>query len=115
MKNYLFTLLAPVALLGSMCFSASAMAQDNRTPYINWREENQQARISQGIRTGELTGWEAAQLERKEAIIQHQKFVAKEDGYLTNCERAKLNRELNHVSKKIYREKHNRYEQPWAK
>ncbi len=114
MKKTMIALLAPFALAGSLILSTAAMAQST-TPYINARQENQQTRIAQGVRSGELTAGEAARLERQEAKIQHQKYEAKKHGHLNKYERAKLNRKLNKESHKIYRAKHNRFEQSWAK
>ncbi len=107
MKKSMLALFAPIALIGSIFISTSAMAQNNRTSYINNREDNQQARIAQGVSSGALTAGETARLEREESAIQREKVAAKRDGYMNRYEREKLNRELNHVSNQIYQLKHN--------
>jgi len=81
-----------------------------RTPRINRRQENQQDRIQQGIRSGELTRREAGRLESLEGRIQANKLIDKSDGHVSPRERAQLNRELNRASRDIYHAKHNRYE-----
>ena len=76
---------------------------------IQKRKENQQDRIAQGVKSGELTAGETANLERKEAgvnrEIRHDR--AKNGGTLTPKERRQINRQQNHLSRQIYRDKHN--------
>ncbi len=71
------------------------------------REENQQDRIAQGIKSGQLTPGEAAKLEKGEQRIEANREKALADGKMTPREKAKLNRQENKESKKIYRKKHN--------
>ena len=71
------------------------------------REENQQDRIAQGIKSGELTPKEATNLEKGEAKIEKDRQKALADGKMTRKERKKLNKEENKESKKIFRKKHN--------
>ena len=76
---------------------------------INARQRRQQARIKQGINSGELTRSEATHLEKQEAAIQAQKLEdkAQNGGKLTTGERKQIRHELNHESRAIYRKKHN--------
>jgi hypothetical protein len=73
------------------------------------RKENQQDRIAQGVKSGQLTARETSRLENKEARINRETRTdrAANDGKLTNAEKAKVNRQQNRVSKDIYRDKHN--------
>ncbi len=71
------------------------------------REENQQDRIAQGIKSGQLTPKEAAHLEKGEQKIENDRKKALADGKMTRREKAKLNKEENKESKKIYKKKHN--------
>jgi hypothetical protein len=73
------------------------------------RKENQQDRIAQGVKSGQLTAGETARLENKETAINHETRTdrAANGGKLTNAEKAKVNRQQNRVSKDIYRDKHN--------
>jgi len=76
---------------------------------VDQREANQQGRIAEGVKSGQLTPGETARLERKEARIDRQIKAdrAANGGHLTPAERRQINREQNRVSRQIYREKHN--------
>lgn len=76
------------------------------TPQLDRREARQQQRIANGIESGALTAHEAAHLERGEARLQRNETRAKADGVVTARERAALNAEADHMSKRIYRQKH---------
>ena len=76
---------------------------------IQHRKHNQQARIHEGVKSGELTKGEAKHLEKREhALNKEEREMRKENGgKLTAADRAKLNRQQNHLSKEIYKDKHN--------
>lgn len=97
------TLLATAALLPVL-----ASAQNPYHGDINKRQHEQHKRIEQGIRSGQLTHREARGLKDREAIVRAQerrdRFM--HHGHLTSRERGRLNREMNHDSKAIYRQKH---------
>ena len=80
---------------------------------IQQRKENQQDRIGQGVKSGELTAGETTNLEKKEADINHEehKMAAADDGKLTSADKAKITRQQNQLSKQIYHDKHNEVEQ----
>ena len=80
-----------------------------RVNEVNAREQKQQNRIANGVRSGELTPKETAKLEKQEnhLVKQEKHDMAKHNGHLTKAEQAKLNREQNRESKKIYAKKHN--------
>ncbi|MBR7783253.1 hypothetical protein [Undibacterium luofuense] len=86
---------------------APVFAQNTETPRIDKREARQQQRIAQGVKTGELTAKETANLEKREAKIEADKQAAKADGVVTKQERAKLTHEENVASHKIAEKKHN--------
>ncbi len=94
--------LAAAAL--SLSLAAPALAAE-----VDRREENQQDRIAQGVKSGQLTPGETAHLERKEAGIRHEikSERAANGGKLTPAQRAQVNRQQNRVSNQIYRAKHN--------
>lgn len=79
----------------------------NRSRAVNTRQHNQQGRIYQGVRSGELTRRETLRLEREQSQIQREEWRYRRDGELTARERAELQRELNQSSRHIYRAKHN--------
>jgi hypothetical protein len=76
---------------------------------VGKRAENQQDRIAQGVKSGQLTAGETARLEGREAKINkevHNDRVAN-GGKLTSAERRQVNRQDNRTSRAIYRKKHN--------
>ncbi len=76
---------------------------------INERERNQQQRIRQGVRSGELTHREALRLEREQARIRLAEARARRSGgEFTLRERARVQRELNQSSRHIRHQKHDR-------
>lgn len=90
-----------LALVGSLALTGGAEAG------IEQREWRQQARIRQGIASGELTRREAIRLESNAAAIERQERAMRHSGAgLTPCERARLNRRLDAQSARIYEEKH---------
>lgn len=87
--------------------AAPVLAQ-TATPSIDKREANQQQRIDQGTRSGQLTPREAARLEKGQARIERTEDKAKVDGKVTPKERTRIQHAENVESRKIYREKHDR-------
>ena len=75
---------------------------------IGQRKENQQDRIAQGVKSGQLTARETARLEGREAHINRETRAmrAANGGKLTPAEKAKVNRQQNRVSRSIYHQKH---------
>jgi hypothetical protein len=78
-------------------------------PTIKQRKENQQDRIANGIKSGQLTAGETSKLETKEAAVNGEIKAdrAANGGKLTPAEKAKVNRQQNQLSKQIYNDKHN--------
>jgi hypothetical protein len=101
MKRTLFTVTAAVLMTTGLAF-----AQPNE---INQRRENQQDRIAQGVRSGQLTAGETSRLESREARLNHEVRADRyaHDGHLTAPERRQVNRQQNRLSRSIYRDKHN--------
>lgn len=92
-------------LLLAVLLSTPALAQTT-TPKIDKREQNQRARIRQGVKSGELTKPEARKLAAQQAKIRTEERRAKADGKVTLKERAKINRDLNKANRRIAKEKH---------
>lgn len=82
------------------------------TPRVDRRERAQKKRIRQGVRTGEVTGREAARLKAEQAKIRADEKAAKADGTVTAEERARLAREQNRASRDINRQKNDRQDRP---
>lgn len=95
--------------LAAMPLTALAQTSYQERHDINGRKVEQQDRISQGVRDGQLTPRETAHLERRETRINHQEAGMRthDDGHLTSRDRHVLAREQNHESAAIYRDKHN--------
>ena len=76
---------------------------------IKARQENQQDRIAQGVKSGQLTAGETANLEHKEAKLNREiRHDRKQNGgNLTNKEKRQINRQQNQLSRQIYNKKHN--------
>ena len=89
--------------------SPAPEAEKEKKPVIEQRKENQQDRIAQGVKSGQLTPGETANLEKKEAAINKETRTdrAANGGKLTPAEKAQVTNQQNQVSKQIYRDKHN--------
>jgi hypothetical protein len=76
---------------------------------VNQRQENQQDRIANGVGNGSLTAHETAKVEGQEAAVHHEIRTDRQanGGKLTRQEHARVNRQQNHMSREIYRDKHN--------
>jgi hypothetical protein len=87
----------------------SAVQNTDPKSEVGKRAENQQDRIAQGIKSGQLTAGEASNLEHKEAGINREvrNDRAANGGKLTPQERAQVNRQQNRMSNQIYNKKHN--------
>ncbi len=101
-KNLFFS--AALAVL-----AIPVVAQDAPKSEVGQRQENQQDRIAQGVKSGQLTAGETAHLERNQARINRQirNNRAANGGKLTPQEKAQVNREQNRQSRQIYQDKHN--------
>jgi hypothetical protein len=89
--------------------AAQPAPEQKPDPSIAQRKENQQDRIANGVKSGQLTAGETANLEKKEAAINGETKAdrAANGGKLTAAEKAKINKQQNNLSKQIYKDKHN--------
>ena len=85
-----------------------AFAQTTSTPRIDQRQANQERRIEQGVKSGQLTTKEAARLEKGQARVQKMENKAVADGKVTKKERTKMEHAQDQQSRKIAREKHDK-------
>ncbi len=95
--------------LVKMIVVVSALSSLAMAAEVDRREDRQQARIAQGMQSGQLTAGETARIERQEQRIDNQIQAERpaNGGHLTAAERAQVNREQNRVSRHIYAAKHN--------
>jgi hypothetical protein len=89
--------------------STGSSATPAQKPTVRERKENQQDRIANGVKSGQLTAGETANLETKEAAINGETKAdrAANGGKLTSAEKTQINQQQNQVSKQIYNDKHN--------
>jgi WXXGXW repeat (2 copies) len=75
----------------------------------NNREANQDQRVANGLRSGQMTSGEAARADRTQSAIDQQVHNdrAANGGKLTGQEKQQINGEQNAASRQIYDEKHN--------
>ena len=76
---------------------------------VGQRRENQQDRIAQGVKSGQLSAGETAKLENQQKGINQQVKADRtaNGGKLTPGEKQQVNKEQNNASKNIYNKKHN--------
>jgi hypothetical protein len=94
---------------------ADPKAPGTKDPGVNQRERNQEGRIGQGVKSGQLTPEETAKLQAEQKAIREEEKQYKSDGSLTKDERKDLQQDLNQASKDIYAEKHDAETQPGVK
>ena len=102
--------IAGAASMGAFAQSQpSSQSSSPSDPTIGQRKENQQDRIANGVKSGQLTAGETAHLESKEAAINGETRAdrAANGGKLTGAEKAQINRQQNRLSNQIYQDKHN--------
>ena len=100
--------LAVAAMLASG-ISCNVLAQTQwekdhpRRTEVNKRAENQNARIRQERKEGEITKAQAQQLHKEDHAIRQQERAdaAKHGGHITKGEQRQLNKEENAVSRQI--------------
>ena len=88
--------------------SGVAVAQTTSTPRIDQRQANQQKRIDEGVKSGELNAKEAQRLQKGQQRVQNAETKAMSDGTVTKKEQRKIEHMQDQQSKKIYREKHDK-------
>ncbi len=121
--NNLFTKSLLTLAVGGLMIAGSAAAQTSTTSgagpgvvdpghprvnEVNRRENRQQQRIGNGIKSGRLNSQQASNLEKRETSVQNreQKDMAAHNGHLTKGEQKGINRQQNRISKSIYKDKH---------
>ncbi len=113
MKTYSILAVAALAFF-SLTDNAAAREAGVRDPGVNVRQERQQVRIRQGVRSGELTRREAHRARESQRDIRQLERAYRSDGTLTRAERVDLHHEQNQASRQIYRQKHDAQDRPRA-
>lgn len=83
--------------------STQAEAQHHET-----RDDIQQHRIQQGVKSGQLTPQQGRRLERQDARINREArgMAERNGGNLSQRQEARIHRQMNRQSRRIYRAKH---------
>lgn len=100
--------IAAFALVAILATTTLAQAQEtNRT--INGRKAEQQQRIGNGVRSGQMMAGETAHVEQQERAMNREErdMRAANNGHLTRSDRSTLQHQQNQESRRIYRDKHN--------
>ncbi|MHB8528883.1 MAG: hypothetical protein ACYC8V_05140 [Caulobacteraceae bacterium] len=101
-----------IAALGLAMAAGAATAASADTPWqnhhprreqVNDRLQNQNARIRQERREGEMSAMKAHRLHRADRRIRREgrRFAARDNGHITRTERARLNHQENQVGRRI--------------
>jgi hypothetical protein len=93
-----------VAALGAL--SLPAFAQLNSTPRIDQRQENQERRIEEGVRLGQINRREEARLRAELREIRRMERRALADGRISPREQARIEQAQDQLSRNINRERH---------
>ncbi len=99
MKEIFLGMLVGALILGTVTIAMAG-------PFT-WREGRQQARIYQGVDSGQITPGEFRHLERQQGRIEAYREHAWSDGHLSAPEARHLTRAQNRASRGIWRTKHN--------
>jgi len=104
-------------ILGTVTAALLAAGSFAQTSEVGQRAENQQDRIAQGIKSGQITAGGAANLETKEAAINKEvrNDRSLNGGKLTSQEKQIVNQQQNKMSNQIYTDKHNAATQNYGK
>ncbi len=122
--NNKFTNSLLVLAVGGLMFAGPASAQTSttntsgagpgvvdpghpRVNQVNGREERQQQRIGNGIKSGKLNAQQASNLEKREANVQNRekRDMSQHNGHLTKAEQNGINRQQNRISRSIAKDK----------
>jgi hypothetical protein len=114
MKNQskIILLSAALAIFALPVVAQSTDASANNQPTgqtVQDRKDNQQDRIAQGVKSGELTAGETSNLEKKESNLNQEERDMRnlDNGHLTTADKDTLNQQQNKLSHQIYDDKHN--------
>lgn len=103
------TVLMTTGILFGLTMTSFAACPPNK-PVARTRQQEQQQRIRQGVRSGELTRGEVRSLEREQREIHQDIRQAHADGVVTLGERREIQQDQNQASRHIARAKHNRWD-----
>jgi len=108
MKTTISLLLASLVLIAGQSYAGQGQGQGQRQRNNDQgaRQHNQQDRIRDGVRSGELTKEEVKGLQQERQAIREEAKEYRSDGVMTKEERKDLRQDVNEFSKDIYEQKH---------
>jgi hypothetical protein len=100
---------AALILSPAVIFAQQTTTPPATPPTIGQRKVDQQDRIAQGVKSGQLTAGETSRLEHQESGINHEErgMRAEDNGHLSSADKKLLAKQQNQESRRIYRDKHN--------
>lgn len=104
-KNLLMGAAAALFATGALMAQGATPTQ-KREARETQRDINQQKRIQQGEKSGQLTPKEAGRMEHQEARVDKAEAKAGANGKVSKKEAAHINRMQNRESRRIHRQKH---------
>jgi hypothetical protein len=102
--RHITAFLGIASLISAGAFAQTAAEKDQQ------RDVNQQTRIEQGLKSGELSTKEAARLEHEQQHIDRMEARDLKDGHMTAGEQLRLDKAQNAASADIYKQKHDAQE-----
>jgi hypothetical protein len=94
-------------ILGIFILTAGLVNAQTQTTKVNQRQGNQKDRITEGVKSGELTKKETKNLVLQQRDIRRTKKVAKAGGVVTRKERVVIHSKQNSANRNIKRKKKN--------
>lgn len=116
MKKIISLIFASLVVVFGLSVDSFGQTSKSKPWSINNRQQRQQKRIYQGVKSSELTAKETYRLEKQQARIQRTetRYRASGDG-LTWHERYKLQHKLNQSSHNIRQQKHDKQDYQYPK
>ena len=101
-------IIATMALGTGTSFAGQWGYHHPRREQVNDRLQNQNRRITAGVRDGQLTHQEAHQLRAEDRSVLHQErqYARFDDGHISRAEEGVLNQDENGISRQIYNDRH---------
>ncbi len=106
-----FKTIAAVVALSAAAYTSKAQTTTTTVKPVS-TIKNDEARIKQGVKSGELSKAETARLAAQTAKLKNEKEAYKADGVVTAEERKDYRSDKKKVSRRIYRQKHDAQTRP---